>query len=308
MSQNTPEPAPSVALNTPALPTLATPAAPEAPVGQQQIARWRVYSLRLLPWASAFVSLVALVLVLRSWKMAIGLLLLIFVHELGHLLALRLRHIPAKGPFFVPLLGAFVTMGRVRKGEDIALIALAGPFLGGLGALFCYAMAWYSSFQDCGRSVFRGLDALHPSLCFVFGQGPFWLTLALVGFIFNLANLLPLNPLDGGRVVAVISRWLWLPGILLSLSSLFILKTFTNLSSPMAIILDLITLLMIASGVGLTIYSFFKPAVFQGDPLPLSRRILIAVIYIGLAVSLGAGWLITSHLLAIIHASFMILH
>ncbi len=304
MVQNTPEPT----LNTPALPALDTPATLEVTAGQPPLARWRIYSLRLLPWASAFVSLVALVLVLRSWKMAIGLLLLIFVHELGHLIALRLRHIPARGPFFVPLLGAFVTMSRIRKGEDIALVALAGPFLGGVGALFCYAMAWYSSFHDCGQSVFRGIDALHPSLCFVFGQGPFWLTLALVGFIFNLANLLPLNPLDGGRVVAVISRWLWLPGILLSLSSLFILKTFSNLSSPMAIILDLITLLIIASGVGLTIYSFLKPAIFQGDPLPAPRRILIAAIYSGLAISLGAGWLITSHLLAIIHASFIILH
>ncbi|MEO6890900.1 MAG: site-2 protease family protein [Ktedonobacteraceae bacterium] len=305
MSQNTPESTPTTALNTPALPVLATL---EVPVGQQPSARWRAVSLHILPWASALVSLIALVLVLRSWKMAIGLLLLIFVHELGHMIALRLRHIPARGPFFVPLLGAFVTMGRMRKGEDIALVALAGPFLGGVGALFCYAMAWYSSFHDCGQSVFRGIDALHPSLCFVFGQGPFWLTLALVGFIFNLANLLPLNPLDGGRVVAVISRWLWLPGILLSLSSLFVLKTFSNLSSPIAIILDLITLLMIISGVSLTIYSFLKPAIFQGDPLPPSRRILIAAIYIGLAASLAGGWLITSHLLAIIRESFMILH
>src|SRR4029078_4233587 len=105
---------------------------------------------------------------------AIGFVLLIFVHELGHVLELRRQGVPASAPLFIPFLGAVSGMKELPDDAwQEARVALAGPILGSVGA----AVLWV-----IGEST--GSELL--------------LALAFTGFFLNLFNLIPLLPLDGG--------------------------------------------------------------------------------------------------------------
>ena len=133
---------------------------------------------------------------------AIGLVVLIWVHEMGHVLQLKSEGIKASTPMFIPLLGAFVTMKEMPKNALAeARVGLAGPVLGTLGALG----AW-------------GIYAISGNLLF--------LGLAYVGFLINLFNLLPMLPLDGGRAVGAMSPAFWLLGILVTVALLFVQPNF----------------------------------------------------------------------------------
>jgi Zn-dependent protease len=119
---------------------------------------------------------------------AVGFILLIFVHELGHGLVMRQQGIPAGAPVFIPFVGAVIAMkGMPRNAYVEALVGIGGPVLGTVGAAVCLAIAWTT-------------------------QSQFWYALASTGFLINLFNMLPVSPLDGGRIAGVISRWLWLVG------------------------------------------------------------------------------------------------
>lgn len=119
---------------------------------------------------------------------AVGFILLIFVHELGHGLVMHQQGIPAGAPVFIPFVGAVIAMkGMPRNAYVEALVGIGGPALGTLGAAVCLAIAWAT-------------------------QSHFWYALASSGFLINLFNMLPVAPLDGGRIAGVISRWLWLVG------------------------------------------------------------------------------------------------
>jgi Zn-dependent protease len=127
---------------------------------------------------------------LWGWKFALGFVLLIFVHEMGHVVVLRRRGIPASAPVFLPFLGAFVSMKQMpRSVYEEAESALAGPVAGTLGAL---ALAWVA--HEDGSGLLRAL--------------------AFSGFFLNLFNLLPALPLDGGRVAGALHPAIWLVGLL----------------------------------------------------------------------------------------------
>ena len=138
---------------------------------------------------SMVVSLGAYAL-LYGWKFALGFVLLILIHELGHVVVLRARGIEAGLPVFLPFLGAFVSMkSQPRSAYDESLSGIAGPIAGTLGAFGCLAL---SGVYD--SELLR--------------------VLAYSGFFLNLFNLLPVIPLDGGRTVASLSPKLWLLGLL----------------------------------------------------------------------------------------------
>ncbi len=112
---------------------------------------------------------------LWGWKFAVGLVLSIYVHEIGHVAALRKLGIAATAPMFVPGLGAFVRLKEYPASpREDAEVGLAGP-LWGLGAAIA---AWVAGTQL---------------------QSDLLLAVARVGAWINLFNLLPLGPLDGGR-------------------------------------------------------------------------------------------------------------
>lgn len=124
-----------------------------------------------------------------GWRYAVGFVLLIFIHEMGHFLAARRRGLAVGAPTFIPFVGAWVELkDQPADVETEAYIGLAGPVVGTLGALACYYI---------GRSTGSGL----------------MLALAYAGFFINLFNLIPLSPFDGGRVTAVLSPRIWFLGV-----------------------------------------------------------------------------------------------
>jgi Zn-dependent protease len=124
-----------------------------------------------------------------GWWFAVGFVICIFIHELGHVAMSIEQGIPVSAPFFIPGFGALIVQKKWAKsamGE--ALIGIGGPMAGALAALGCWA------------------------LYFVTGQGIF-LGLSFFGFFINLFNMIPIFPLDGGRIVGAISPYLWLIGL-----------------------------------------------------------------------------------------------
>jgi Zn-dependent protease len=117
-----------------------------------------------------------------GWKFALGVVLLIFLHELGHYLEAAREGLNPKLPVFVPFLGAYVKHTRGNPWQT-ARVAIAGPILGGVAALVCFAI---------GKA--QGSNLL--------------LALGYFGFVLNLINLLPFGILDGGSVWRS-TRWLW---------------------------------------------------------------------------------------------------
>ncbi|MFZ0342909.1 MAG: site-2 protease family protein [Gaiellaceae bacterium] len=128
-----------------------------------------------------FISVAAYSLWLGSWQFGLGIALLILVHEVGHIIEARRQGVPVSLPTFIPFLGAFVTTRQAGLAPwRSALIALAGPFVGGLGA----AAVWAAG-------------SAHDTT---------WLVvLANLGFLLNAVNLLPIGILDGGSVFRSIS-------------------------------------------------------------------------------------------------------
>lgn len=282
---------PDAPIPVPHMPPPLAPARNSTPTGFQRIYHWRDPVGWLLPLASAFASFLAGAVLFRSIIVSLALLALIFVHEIGHVIALRLRHIPASAPIFVPLIGAFVVPGHIRRARDMAFVALAGPFTGGLGALACLLIARHASASECLMPVYSGLHMNDPCISYLYGSGYRWLLLAHVGFLLNLVNLLPLMPLDGGRVAWTISRRLWPLGILVSFALLLLDH------EPLIWIIAVITFV-------LTLWAFWQREPLAPIPATPRAKVTIAVTYVGLALLLGAGMLLTQDYMQFMQANF----
>jgi Zn-dependent protease len=129
---------------------------------------------------------------------AVGFVVLILVHELGHVAELRRQGVPASAPFFIPFIGAAVAMKQLPDDAwKEARVALAGPIIGSLGAAAVWAVAEASGSQ-------------------------LLLALAFVGFFINLLNLIPILPLDGGRAVVALHPAIWLLGLAMMVGLLIV--------------------------------------------------------------------------------------
>ncbi|MBX5446068.1 site-2 protease family protein [Sphaerobacter sp.] len=219
----------------------------------------------LAPMASALVSVAAYALAF-GWQFAIGLVALLFVHEMGHVLVLRRFGVRATAPIFIPFLGAVIGMRQLPRDAVMeAKVGLGGPVLGSLGALAAWGMYLAS------------------------GHG-LWLVLTYLGVVLNLFNLLPIPPLDGGRAVAAISRWFWLLG-LVGLGVLMF-----RMPSPVFILIG-----VFAAGELITIWRRTQadPAYYR---VPLAQRAVVSAVYFGLAVALGAAMLHLTPLLSAVRS------
>jgi len=124
-----------------------------------------------------------------GWRYAIGVVLLMFVHEMGHFIAGRQRGLEMGLPTFIPFVGAWTGIGsRIPDAETQAYMGMGGPVLGTIGTLVCWYVA--ENYQ---------IDWL--------------LALSYTGFFLNLINLAPILPFDGGHVMAALSPRLWLLGV-----------------------------------------------------------------------------------------------
>jgi Zn-dependent protease len=134
-----------------------------------------------------FVSL-AIYALAFGWKFAAGFVLLLFVHELGHVIAARVVGLRTSIPVFVPFIGAVISLRQPpRNAKMEANIAIGGPAIGTLSALFFLVL-------------------------YLWTDSMLMLVLAYTACILNLFNLIPCAPLDGGRIAVAISPHMWLWG------------------------------------------------------------------------------------------------
>jgi Zn-dependent protease len=123
-----------------------------------------------------------------GWRYAAGFVALLLVHEMGHYVAARQCGLDVGAPTFIPFVGAWITLkDQPHDAEVEAYVAMAGPLIGTIGALAVYL---------AGRTLDSNI----------------LLAIAYAGLFLNLFNLLPISPLDGGRITAIISPRIWLIG------------------------------------------------------------------------------------------------
>jgi len=147
-----------------------------------------------------------------GWWYAVGFVGLIFCHEMGHFIAARQRGLDVGAPMFIPFVGAWIQLKEQPMDvETEAYVAMAGPVVGTIAAMGCFYAA----------------DSL---------QSPLLRALAYAGFMLNLFNLIPLAPLDGGRITSIISPKTWWIGAPL------IVALFLWNHSPMLLLLALLSI------------------------------------------------------------------
>src|SRR5467141_4403769 len=123
-----------------------------------------------------------------GWKFAVGFVMLLLIHECGHLIVAKKFGLKVGAPVFIPFMGAFIALKEAPRNAWMeACVGIGGPMLGSIGALVCNSIGEFSDI-------------------------PIFFALAWFGYFLNLFILTPVGMLDGGRIVTALSRWLWLPG------------------------------------------------------------------------------------------------
>jgi Zn-dependent protease len=222
-------------------------------------------------WAgiSAIVSIVVYSYIF-GWQFAVGLVALLFIHEMGHALVMKLKGIPVGGMIFIPMLGAAVFMRQMPKNaKDEAEVGIAGPIAGAIAASVCLFLALQTPYI---RNV--------------------WAPLAYFGFFMNLFNLIPIVPFDGGRVLAAIDRRLWILGFL-GLVAFQIWSWLNGNFSPWLLFF------VIMAGT-----QFWSRRSVPNTPeaqayysVPVGERIILSLLYFGLAAVLVFGMTISHNLI-----------
>ena len=197
----------------------------------------------------------ALYVLLGGWWIGIGLIVLLFVHEMGHVLEAKRQGLPVSAPLFIPFLGAMILLKEMPQDAwNEAKVAIAGPIVGSAGAGAIWIAAEVTD-SDHLRAV------------------------AFLGFFLNLFNLLPVVPLDGGRIVGALHPALWLVGFV-GLLGLVVLRP-----NPILIIILIFS--------GMELWQRWRmrgqPGAWSYYRVTPRRRVTIAVMYFGLAVLLVLG-------------------
>jgi len=213
--------------------------------------------LKILTTSGSMLVSVAAYSLIWGWKFALGFVVLLFVHEMGHVIQLRREGIQASAPVFIPFLGAAVwakSLGGNALAE--ARVGLAGPILGSIGAAACIPLA-----NATGNE--------------------FWRALAFTGFFLNLFNLLPVVPLDGGRAMAAMSPWMWALGLFG-----VIVLAFTY---PNPIILLIVLLAVMETWRRWRSLKSGDPTVRAYYKVRPAHRAIVAAVYLGLIALLVVG-------------------
>jgi Zn-dependent protease len=135
-------------------------------------------------WSSvlSFLAFVAIYSAASGAKFGIGFAVLILLHEMGHFIDIKRRGLPADMPVFLPGLGAYVRWQALGVSlETRAAVSLAGPLAGFFASVACAIIWWQTG-------------------------NPFWATLARVGAVLNVLNLIPVWALDGGQAALALSK------------------------------------------------------------------------------------------------------
>ena len=189
-----------------------------------------------------------------GWWYAIGFVILLMLHECGHLIVAKKFGLKVSAPMFIPFVGAFILLKEAPRNAWMeAWVGIGGPLFGSLAALICHALGLYLNI-------------------------PLLVALAYSGYFLNLFNLAPVGMLDGGRIVTALSPWLWLPG--------FALLAWLGWTRPNMIIWILLFMSLPR------IFSLFRKRTeeeqryFQVAP---ARRLTMGAMYFGLMAALVVG-------------------
>lgn len=214
----------------------------------------------LLLKSKALISIISMLITIwvyaqfYGWPFAVGFVLMILIHEMGHYLAAKQRGLNVGLPAFIPFVGAMINLRETpHDAETEAYVAFAGPFLGTLAAFGAY---YYS--VKTGQEL--------------------WLAVAYSGFMLNLFNLLPVSPLDGGRITQVISPRIWLFGVPL------LIGLFFYMPSPMLMLIGVLALPNLRAAWN---YNKNDPQNAQYRNVSAAIKVEYGILYLGLAAILA---------------------
>ena len=189
----------------------------------------------------------------RQWPLAVvvGFVVITLIHEIGHAVVIRAKGLRAGYMVFIPFIGGAVTLkDQPRSVYDDALIGLAGPVAGTFASLVCLQL--YKWLAD-----------------------PVWLLIAFLGFVLNLINLIPLGMLDGGRISAAVTKWMWVFG------GVAVLYKLLQQPNPLIILIAVLAAFQIYASI---LREKNDPRFYEITP---GQRAGIAVLYFALVIFLG---------------------
>ncbi|HVU23994.1 MAG TPA: site-2 protease family protein [Opitutus sp.] len=212
------------------------------------------YGLPLLKTGGTMLLSIWVYALTWGWWFALGFVLLIFVHECGHLVVARKFGLKVGAPVFIPFMGALIALKEAPRNAWIeACVGIGGPVMGSVGAAGCVGL-----YLATGEPLFRAL--------------------AYTGFFLNLFNLAPVGFLDGGRIATALSPWMWLAGFAILVAMVFSRPNF---------LLILILVMSLPR-----IWSLFRPKTDEEKryfEVTRGQRITMATMYFGLVVLLVIG-------------------
>ena len=208
----------------------------------------------LLKTGGSMLLMIGVYAAMYGWQWALGFVLLLLIHECGHLLVARRLGLPVSAPMFIPFMGAVIILKEAPKNAWIeAQVGIGGPLLGSAGAVVCYA-----TYMVTGQPLFAAL--------------------AFTGFLLNLFNLAPIGFLDGGRIVSALSPWLWLLGTAVMVGLLFLRF------NPIVLLILILSLPRL-----LSLFRRRTEEEKRYFEVTAGQRASIALLYFGLAAALALG-------------------
>ena len=187
-----------------------------------------------------------------GWYFALGFVLSIFVHEMGHVYVAWRQGLPVSAPIFIPGMGALILHRGAASTWAGAVIGIGGPVGGTIAAIACWLL-----FRLIGNSLF--------------------LALAYTGFLINLFNMMPIFPLDGGWITAAINPRLWLIGII----GMIIMLVAGWLRNPFIWVLLLLSIPRLWHGLR------HGETLDGGVPVTKDQKLIMGASYFGLALFLA---------------------
>jgi Zn-dependent protease len=181
----------------------------------------------------------------------VGFVVITLIHEVGHAVAIRAKGLRTGFLVFIPFVGGAVTLrDQPRSVYDDAQIGLAGPAAGTVASLGCLQIYKWTA-------------------------DPLWLLIAFLGFGLNLFNLLPIGMLDGGRISAAITKWMWVFG-----GGAVAYQIFRK-PNPLTILIGVLAIFQVYASILRE-----KSDTHFYDVTP-GQRAAIAILYFGLIIFLG---------------------